>query len=162
MTIGKIIKASLGGLMAFGLVSQASAADDGDHSYNQHTIGIFGGATSGNGHTDFTFGGEYEFRFDEMWGVGGIFEHSPNAHGGDGVSVYMGQVHLHPYKGWRFSGGIGQEKIHGTTPHKDTIYRLGAAYDFHVENFGIAPTVNLDFVGGHQVVVFGIAISKGF
>ena len=134
----------------------------GGHSYSKHTFGLFGGGTSVSGETNFTFGAEYEFRFSQYIGVGAIYEHTPKAHHGDGTSIYMGLVHLHPWKMLRLSAGIGTESVHAFGAHSETVYRLGAAYDFHVGGFGIAPTINIDFIGGHEAIVFGVALTKGF
>lgn len=50
----------------------------------------------------------------------------------------------------------------GSHSHKETLYRLSAAYHFHFEVFGLAPMVSLDHVDGDNAVVFGVAISHSF
>jgi len=143
-------------------IPQLSLSAEDHHGPKKHIVGVFLGLTSGNGHSDKTIGLEYEYRFDEMFGVGVVVEHIPDAHGGDGASLYMGQVHLHPYKDLRLSGGYGREKVHHEGTHAEDVLRLGVAYDFHFDGFGIAPTFNLDWIDGHTSKVFGIVVNKGF
>ena len=147
---------------AFGLSNIATAADDEHHEVKKNIVGVFGGFTSVSGHTDGTFGLEYERKLTDTIGVGVIYEHTPNAHGGDGTSIYMGQVHLHPWKELRLSAGYGKEVIHYDGAHSEDVWRVGVAYDFHVGKIGIAPAFNLDRVNGHTAKVFGVALTKAF
>lgn len=146
----------------------ASASDDDAHGPSEHhgfsknVVGVFGGFTSVSGNTDGTFGFEYERRFTQYLGAGVVWEKTPNAHHGDGTSIFMGQVHLHPWQELRLSVGYGREKLHGDHPHSTDVWRAGAAYDFHVGGFGVAPTFNLDRIDGHTAKVFGIVLNKGF
>lgn len=132
------------------------------HAFNKNTVGVFGGFTSIGGDTEATFGIEYERRFTQLVGVGIVWEKTPNAHNGDGTSIFMGQIHLHPWQELRLSVGYGKEKIHHEGTHKVDVWRFGVAYDFHMEGFGIAPTFNLDRIDGHTAKVFGIVLNKGF
>lgn len=149
--------------------SSVAAADGGE--LKRHVPGVFVGLTSGDGETDYTIGLEYEYRITSLFGIGAIAETTPNRHGGDGVSVALGALHFHPITNVRLTAGYGWEDIHdasikiaaGKSPSKNKdVFRIGAAYDFHVGAFGIAPTVNLDFVDGHEVAVFGISIIRPF
>lgn len=151
------------------ITGSAVAADDG--AFYRHNPGIFLGATSGVGETDYTVGLEYEYRATRMFGIGVAAEHTPERHSGDGTSVVLGALHIHPAGGLRLTAGYGLEDVHdaarkikaGKTPTKnEDLFRLGAAYDFHVGDFGVAPSVNVDFVGGHEVIVFGISLIRPF
>ena len=43
------------------------------------------------------------------------------------------------------------------------LFRVGLAYDIHLdERFGMAPGVNLDFVNGEEVWVYGLTLTYGF
>lgn len=139
-----------------------TASDDEHHEIKKNIVGVYGGFTSVNGHTNGTFGIEYEHRFNDLIGAGVVFETTPNAHGGDGTSLYMGQLHLHPWQELRLSAGFGKEDIHHEGAHSEDVWRVGAAYDFHVGGFGVAPSLNLDRVGGHTAKVFGISLTKAF
>lgn len=140
----------------------ATASDDEHHEMKKNIVGVFGGFTSVSGETNGTFGIEYERRINENFGVGIIFEKTPNAHHGDGVNLYMGQLHLHPWQELRLSIGYGKEDILHDGVHSEDVWRFGAAYDFHVGGLGLAPAFNLDRVNGHTAKVFGIALTKAF
>lgn len=134
----------------------------GSGELKRHVVGVFGGFTSVSGHTDATIGLEYEYRFNKQFGAGVVYEHIPDAHDGDGASIYMGQLHLHPWKELRLSAGYGWEKVHYEGSKSKDIWRVGVAYDFHVGEIGIAPMFNLDRVDGHTAKVYGLAIVKAF
>jgi hypothetical protein len=128
----------------------------------KHIPGVFLGATHVDSDTEFTFGFEYEYKLDGNWGVGAIYERSNGAHHNDGVAVVLASIYYHPTKNIRLGAGIGQERIGGGHPHKEDLYRVSAAYDFHMQGFGIAPTIAVDFVDDEEAIVFGIAITKPF
>ena len=167
-------------------ISSALAADSNDthhdsghaspgHGAPTHVVGLFLGATDDdegdNAHhhdqTDFTIGGEYEYRFSEHFGVGFAVEHSPEAHEGDGVTVALGALHYPPFNrhetfgGLRLSIGAGAEFVHDHD--EEPLYRLGAAYDFEItDSLALAPTVNVDFVKNREILVFGLVLSTHF
>lgn len=128
----------------------------------KHYPGIFVGALNSGGETELSLGLEYEYRFTPQWGVGLVYEKASDAHHGDGVSATIAALYYHPYAGWRIGAGFGREKIHGDHGHTDDLYRLNMAYDFHIGEFGVAPTFSLDRVDGHHSRVYGISISKAF
>ncbi len=128
----------------------------------KHIPGIFLGATHVESETEFTFGFEYEYKLDNNWGIGAVYERSNDAHHNDGVAVALAAIYYHPTKSIRLGAGIGQERIGGGHPHKEDLYRVSAAYDFHLQGFGIAPTIAVDFVDDEEALVFGIAITKPF
>lgn len=39
---------------------------------------------------------------------------------------------------------------------------LTASYDYHIGDFGLAPTIAVDFIDGHQAYVFGVALIRPF
>jgi hypothetical protein len=146
----------------------------GEHSSNghattehgashKHIVGIFIGATTdAHNETDTTVGVEYEYMLLSMLGLGAVYEHTPDAHHEEGVSVYLASVYLHPYAGFRIGMGAGEEKVHGSHGHTESLMRGSIAYDFHVAGIGIAPTLNLDRVDDENVESYGIVLSKGF
>ena len=67
--------------------AQAAAAE-GHTTLKHHSIGvIIADSDERNGEDDLTLGLEYEYRFNEKIGTGVVYEHTKNAHHGDGVSV---------------------------------------------------------------------------
>lgn len=138
------------------------AAEDSRAGYKKNAVGVFGGFTSVTGHTDYTVGLEYERRLVKEFGVGVLWEHTPDGHGGDGVSLYMALAHLHPWKELRLSLGFGSEDVHSPGASSHDVWRAGVAYDFHIGKFGIAPTFNLDRVNGHTAKIVGLVLVKAF
>lgn len=136
-------------------------AGDG-HAMKKHVLGVFVGVTATDDTNESTTGMEYEYRVNEYIGVGGLIENTPGAHHGDGTSLYMLQVHAHPWKDLRVTAGYGQEDIHHDGADNEEVLRFGLAYDFHLSGFGIAPTVNFDSIDGETVTVYGIVFNKGF
>tara|TARA_R110002167_G_scaffold71995_1_gene202861 strand:+ start:743 stop:1207 length:465 start_codon:yes stop_codon:yes gene_type:complete len=133
------------------------AADDA-----HHFPGIFIGYTNALDETHFTYGVEYEYKFEQTWGLGAVYEKTDNAHHGDGVTVALAQFFYHPLSNVRIGLGLGKEKIGGAHPHSQDLYRISANYDFHVGDFGIEPTVAIDFIDGEQAYVLGVAFSRPF
>lgn len=132
-------------------------------SNSSHVLGFFVGATKdAHDETDTTYGIEYEYKFNYQFGVGAVYETSPDAHHEDGVSVYLASGYWHPYAGWRLGLGAGQEKVHGSHGYTENLVRSSVTYDFHVAGFGIAPSVSLDRVDGESIVVYGMSFSRGF
>jgi len=45
---------------------------------------------------------------------------------------------------------------------KEDLTRISMSYDFHLANFGVAPTLAVDFIDGETATVFGVAFIKSF
>ena len=149
-------------LIATSLVLTSLTATAQTNDEIKHIPGIFVGATSFDGETEITFGIEYEYKIDSQWGVGAVYEKTTEAHHGDGVSVSLVSAFYHPNSNVRLGLGLGQESIGGYHPHTETLYRASAGYDFHVDRFGIAPTIAVDFIDGEEAIVFGVAFTRPF
>jgi hypothetical protein len=128
----------------------------------QHFPAIFVGYTNAQDETHFTYGVEYEYKFNQTLGLGAVYEKVDDAHHGDGVTVTLAQLFYHPINNVRMGVGIGKEKIGGARPHSEDLYRVSANYDFHVGDFGIEPTIAIDFKDDDQAYVFGLAFSRPF
>lgn len=123
----------------------------------KHYPGVFVGMTSVSSETDLTLGVEYEYKLDPSLGAGFVVERTPDGHGGDGVDIWIASLYYHPINEVRLGLGYGSERIGGyKVKHKDVV-RLSAAYEFHVENIGIAPTFAVDFIDGDEAYVLGVA-----
>ena len=127
-----------------------------------HFPGIFVGYTNAADETHFTYGLEYEYKFNQTWGVGAVYEKIDDAHHGDGVTVKVAALFYHPLNNVRLGVGIGKEKIGGDHPHTEDLYRLTASYDYHIGDFGLAPTLAVDFIDGEKAYVFGVALIRPF
>ena len=150
------------------LTSSLALASDhdvtGEHGAGEkHLVGVFLGATrDAHNDTDATAGVEYEYKFTRQFGIGAVWEKAPDAHDGDGVSVYLGSLYWHPYAGWRLGVGAGEEKVHGSHGHTENLVRASIDYHFLVGGFGIAPTFAVDRVDGENIEVLGVTFSKAF
>jgi len=133
---------------------------------NHHVVGVFLGASNIQDETDFSYGVEYEYKFNDTWGIGPVFERTADADHGRGVNVSLLSLYAHVTPSVRLGLGFGEERIGADDSHhshKEDLIRVSAAYDFHFDGgFGIAPTIAVDFVDGEQAEVFGIAFTKSF
>jgi len=128
----------------------------------KHLPGIFLGYTNAADETEFTYGIEYEYKFNSDWGVGAIYEKTEDAHHGDGVTVKLIQAFYHTPLHIRLGIGIGEEKIGGDHPHTEDLYRVSAAYEYHIGDFAIEPTIAVDFINSEEAYVFGVAFVRPF
>lgn len=137
--------------------AEVTAASD-----KHHFPGIFLGYTHVESETEFTYGIEYEYKFHKNWGAGLVYEKTDDAHHGDGVTVKVASLFYHPYGNLRLGIGAGEEKIGGDHPHTEDLIRLSASYEYHIGDFGLAPTLAVDFIDGEEAYVFGVAIIRPF
>jgi hypothetical protein len=140
----------------------------------KHIPGVFVGYTNFDGETEFSYGIEYEYKFSKLWGAGIVYEKTDDAHHGAGVDVALAAVYLHPWKELRVGLGYGKETVgsytdnsdvdhpHYHSSHKEDLVRTSISYDFHVGDFGIAPTLAVDFIDGETATIFGVAIVRAF
>lgn len=140
----------------------------------KHIPGIFVGFTNFDGETEFSYGIEYEYKISKLWGAGVVFETTPDAHHEAGVDVALAAVYLHPWKELRLGLGFGKETVgsyteddghghlHHHSSHKEDVIRTSVSYDFHVGDFGVAPTLALDFIDGETATIFGVALVRAF
>ncbi|NQY63868.1 MAG: hypothetical protein HRT38_09035 [Alteromonadaceae bacterium] len=105
---------------------------------------------------------EYEFKFDQNWGAGVVYEDANNTLYGDSVGSAVGSVYFHPGAGWRFGVGAGSEKHHGSQYRTETLYRIGVAYEFNVGGVGIAPSFNVDRIDGETGNIYGVSVVYSF
>jgi hypothetical protein len=123
---------------------------------HKHHVALFTGATHSHELSYGTFGLDYEYKFSDMWGVGGLYE-KIQTDPSTTVVLLQGSFHLDDLM---LTAGIGKEENHG---HSEGIKRIGAAYHFHVSSFSIAPSLNYDFIDdGNSAVVYGILWGVGF
>lgn len=148
-------------LIVLGLNLTLSA---GDH---KHHAGVFLGMTNNTHleHTDFTIGADYEYRISKMFGGGVIADFVLAEHM---ETLIMAGVFVHPLESLKIIVGNGLAFAEGMDENGDStteshyVFRLGAAYDFHVKNITISPTVNWDSIEGHSSIAYGVTIGFGF
>lgn len=139
-------------------------------SEKHHFPAVFVGVTTADSETEFSYGFEYEYKFSTLWGAGVVFEKTNDAHHGAGVDIALAAVYLHPWQELRIGAGFGQEKVGDYTDHHDhhhqgfneDLVRVSLSYDFHISEFGIAPTIAVDFIDGKTTTIIGVAFIKAF
>lgn len=151
---------------------QAGAAEHEEHEFHRHHFSVFLGVTDGEiekeapveGESEggavvfedqraFTLGLDYEYRLNRYWGVGALVDYA----GKDYRSWVAGvPLVLHPGGEWKLYAAPGLED------GEEFLVRAGVMYDFEVGRFSIAPALNVDFVDGEEVLVYGVNIGKGF
>lgn len=145
-------------LLASSLVFSSFAVASDKH----HFPGIFLGATHADSNTEFTYGLEYEYKFNQNFGAGLVYEKTDEAHHGDGTEVKLASVYYHPIQHVRLGAGFGEEKVKGHHSHTEDLYRLSASYEIAVGEFEIAPTIAFDFIDGDTATILGVGIVRAF
>jgi hypothetical protein len=150
------------GLSLFNTAGAATKPDSHHDILHHHVPGLFLGVTSGDGEDTFTVGLEYEYMLNQHFGIGAVYERSPDRHHGDGTAIGLLTLNWHPQGAWRILAGAGRERVFDSKAHEYSVYRVGASYDFHLGKFGIAPSVALDFVNNKTNIVYGFALVRPF
>ncbi len=131
-----------------------SAARAADHD---HHAALFLGATTGSGHTNFTTGLDYEYRFHPTWGIGllGDVAWSNPAHTIVGLPIFV-----HPVDGWKVFAAPGMSIVSGHS-HYNT--RVGTGYDFHLDDaWSLGPAAAVDIGESAPHWVYGVSLGLGF
>ena len=128
---------------------------------HRHLIALFIGDTHEDEENGITVGLGYEYRLNQLFGIGGIVEYA-------GVdfkeSLVMAPLFLHPYKGWLFvvAPGVAIPKKH-SGDDVEFLFRVGAAYEFEIgEKWVLTPEFNVDFVDNREALVFGLSFGYKF
>ncbi len=102
---------------------------------------------------------EYEYRFAEHWGVGGVIE-------GLGADVIRdvsvaALISFHPAGHWRLFAGPGYEF---TEKDDELLFRIGVGYEFSLgDHWTLAPELVADFIeDGKRTYILGLALGREF
>lgn len=137
-------------------VNGIAAAGHGEH-FHKNVAGVVLGIThAGRRKNGPALGLEYERRFSDSFGVGGVIEYT----GGD-ADVWVAAIPFAYHVGhWKFYVAPGVEDGHHGT---EELLRLGGEYAFELSGgWELAPQLNVDFVDGEDVWVFGVLFARGF
>ena len=154
------------GLLTLSLAMPASAEEThGDdhhaipHSVVSLTVGYALERKRTEDHETLAIGIEYEYRFSEKWGIGGVFETLGEDTIRD-VSLVL-PVSFHPGAGWRLFAGPGREF---SSKDDHWLARFGVGYEFPLgHNWVLAPEAIADVIeGGKRTYIGGIAIGYVF
>ena len=137
--------------------SEHVGSRSGSHSFPHHTVGVFIGDTTEERRAQgITLGAEYEYRAAETFGIGVIAERV----GGDfDTNVFVLPVALHRGP-WKVYAGPGLEDSEESG--SEFLIRAGVEYGFHVGEYEISPQLDIDFVDGDQLLIFGVVIARPF
>ena len=118
----------------------------------EQSLALFIGITDDRGDDVFSLGLDYEYKFSEVFGIGGLLDHA----GGDVRTWVVGvPIFAHPVGGLVVLLAPGIE--HQDDGDNEALVRLGAGWDFELgERFVVTPVVNVNFVDGDKVYVYGV------
>jgi hypothetical protein len=148
----------------------------GEDEFQRHHLSVFLGVTDGeveNGaepgaesegsgivvedESAFTMGLDYVYRLNRRWGVGALVDFAA----GDLRSWVFGiPVSLHPAGGWDLFVAPGFEDK--ADKDREFLMRAGVSYHFEVGRFTVAPALQVDFVDGEEIPVYGVNIGREF
>lgn len=151
-----------------------------EHEFHRHHLALFlGASTKPEAETDsktaFTFGVGYEFRVQRRWGVGAFVEGLPDPGDRKRAAVAAAAFFVHPVGELRLVAApgveftqamdseVGTQSAEAEGDEASFLLRLGAAYEFRLGRFSIAPEFNLDLVKFEEaVLVYGLGFGVGF
>jgi hypothetical protein len=133
---------------------------DRDAEHARHTVGLFLGSTGQDRRTEerragVTLGLEYEYRLGPRLGVGAVAEYAR----GDFDTIVLVAPVAHHANAWKLYAGPGVEvSEEGSEP----LLRVGVEYGFEVGEMEISPQIDVDFVGGERLLIFGVVFARRF
>jgi hypothetical protein len=158
---------------------QEHGGGHGGRPHHKNDIGIFVGVTDEHGHaSEPTLGVDYRRLVAQRWAVGALFDYA----GGDlRNAIFAASVTWFPVGRLQLTAAPGVEFHRGRGPTVDCgcggalksedpeqtglfdedaryfLFRLGAGWHFPIgQIYGISPNVNVDFVNGEKVWVYGV------
>jgi hypothetical protein len=132
--------------------AQAEPRHVGDFE-SHHTIGVFLGDTTEDRRDGVTLGLEYEYRASPAWGVGLTVEHVA----GDFDTNVLVLPVAHHRGAWKFYVGPGVEFA---DEGEEPLLRAGVEYGFHVGEVEVSPQIDVDFIDGERLLIFGLVIAR--
>ena len=117
----------------------------------EQTLNLYlGGALQADEREGYTFGGEYEYRLNEAFGVGAFAESVAKV---ERVFASGALLYWHPVGDWVLLTGPGYERAEGEW---SPILRVGAAYEIELGGgLFLTPELSFDFSEGEDLWVFG-------
>ena len=140
----------------------ASSADEEIWRTNPHHLSIVILGSDDRDATAFTLGADYEYRVNEILGLGFVVEH---AFEDIDATTLLATADIHVWQGLAFQTGPGVEFVDGEDDEgreEEFTYRIGALYEFEFGRFTISPQIHYDFTTGADSLVFGGAVGFAF
>jgi hypothetical protein len=129
----------------------------GHGGFHRHHASVFvGNTTNHKGDNALTFGLDYEYRINKIWGLVALADHA-----GDDIQatvVGVGAM-LHSIGDLRLQAAPGLD-FHGS--HEEFVVRFGALYDFQVGNWTLSPSLYVDVLELESSLIYGLGFGRGF
>jgi hypothetical protein len=157
-------------LLTFATVSPALGEDAGHenvssheeaHEFHRNWAALFIGITSEerrNGKP--ALGVEYARHLNPGFAIGGIVEYTFGDHNFWVVAVPFA-YRTGPWKAY-VAPGFEVEELRDGPSESEFLLRIGGEYAFEIGELEIAPQIDVDFVDGKTVLVFGVTIGTSF
>lgn len=156
-----------------GVIASESMDGSGDTSEKEHTwhanhAAVFVGGMSPiheSKETSLALGINYERRITQAFGVEALADFTIGSH--ERTALFAAGVTYRPFSdtGLKLMTGPGfeLEDHDGHGENVNFIYGVGAAWEFHLGQVSLAPTVYADFLGETKTnITFGIGLGTGF
>ena len=143
-------------MWAVPVLASEGAGHGHDSFHKHHLAGFLGNTTNYKGKNAFTYGLDYEYRLNQLWGLAALFDNA-----GDDIQttvVAVGAM-LHPVGGLRLQAAPGLD-FHGSK--EEFVIRFGVLYDFHLGNWTLGPATYLDVLEAKESLIFGLGFGRGF
>jgi len=123
----------------------------------KHTGNLFVGYTTERGGGGFTVGGQYEYRMNEKFGIGGLVD---LVFADKNSVVGAAAFYWHPLPKLTVLGAPG----FSWSRKDEFITRVGAAWEFELKDGGyaLAPAVYVDLFAEDTPIIAGVYLSKKF
>lgn len=142
-------------LLTFAATAQGQTGHTEHHEDAHHTLGVFLGDTTEDRRDGLTLGLEYEYRATPRLGIGLTAEH---VSGDFDTNVFVLPVAFHSGP-WKAYAGPGVER---GEEGNETLLRVGIEYGFHFGEYELSPQLDVDFVEGERLLIFGLVFAREF
>ena len=137
------------------------SAHEETHDFHRNWAALFIGVTGEdrrNGKP--ALGIEYARHLNPAFAIGGLIEYTFGDHDFWVVAVPFA-YRTGPWKVY-VAPGFEVEELKDGPSESDFLLRVGGEYAFEIGELEIAPQIDVDFVDGDTVFVFGVTIGKSF
>ena len=129
-----------------------------EHAAGPHGETHSSGSSGGSDDPDFTIGLDYERRLTKLFGFGAMLDVVVEGR----REFLLGPIaFLHPFGGAKFFAAPLWERVE-ESGDDEFVVRVGAAWDFEIGKYSLAPYAAYDMSEEHDIWVLGVAIGRGF
>jgi hypothetical protein len=142
------------------LAAPGASAQGRQEPLRRHHVSVLLGGTSAPSEnaSGFTYGLDYEYRFTERFGLGGVVERAGGAIGATSL-IALADLHITPRLVLQAGPGVVFEN-----GERFAVGRVGAYYEFELGRYTLAPALSYDITGRGRPndVVFGVLLGRQF